>query len=752
MHRWIPGAAAMQIIGNIEAFAGDHLIGWVHCPDEPGLRLLLQVEVDGKALAVGLANLDRQDVAEAGHGDGFCGFRIHVRLPPTGKVLVREMHSRQVVFDDITGPLDRDRQSSPHDSKPLIGPIHGHVDTVQGTTIRGWCWRPNNPEIRTTIEAWVDGTRVANANANEPRGDLIEAGMDDGDFAFTLHMPFWMLDGVERKVEIRSTDGTILDGSPIRFAALAQGPDPLLSQLAAAVHKPADVEAVRLLRCYLTQVARLIPHSVPFSQYVDWLEAVTTGTDRTSTIHPAFSAERPGLAAVAVRLTSAAGTQLVAMLDDGAIPLPGALERAAQVLLNSDADIIYGDAECLTPTGVIPWFRPDWNYDLHLSQDYTRGLILVRASVLTRVGAVGSVGDVRRRLLLLLDRERIRHLPEILCRLSRAEPVAEIELATRAVVEHLHQRGAEGGRLTYVDKAAGLRRIDWPIPTVPPLVSLIIPTRDRLDLVKAAVDSIRARTQGVPYEIIIVDNQSCQPETLEWLAEGAARSLFRVMPYDAPFNFSAMNNVAAEMARGTILGFINNDVELISSDWLLVATGLLARPEIGAVGARLRFANGMIQHAGVIVGTGGLAENAFQHVHVDDVGYFHRTRVAGNYSAVTAACLFCRRSDFLSVGGFDAANVPVAFNDVDFCLRLGERGQLIVWTPHIELFHHESVSRGRDTSPEKRARAMKEEHYMRDRWARIAMRDPHYSPNLNLDGKPFTGLALPPRHRWGNRN
>lgn len=742
----------MQIIGNIETYSGDHLIGWVHCPDQPDLRLVLQVEADGRPLAVGLANLDRQDVAQAGHGDGHCGFRIRVRLPSAGKILIREMHSKLVVFDDITGANAPDRSSPVDETTVPISPIHGHVDSVQGTTIRGWCWRPTSPDIRVPVEAWVDETLVADAVADEPRGDLLEAGMGDGDFAFVLYMPFWMLDGRERKVEVRSADGTILDGSPIRFAALAHGPDPLLTQLAAAVHRPTDIEAARLLRCYLTQVARLIPHSVPFSQYSDWLEAVTGGADLTSTIHPAFSAERPNLASVAIHLTSAAGVQLAALLDDGAIPYPGALERAAQVLLNSEADIIYGDVECLTSTGVSPWFRPDWNYDLHLSQDYTRGLTLVRASVLAKVQSAASVGDVRRRLLLLLDPERIRHLPEILCRLTRPEPAAEVELATRAVAEHLRQRGIKGGHITYVDKSAGLRRIDWPAPAIPSLVSLIIPTRDRLDLVKAAVDSIRVRTHGVPYEIIIIDNQSCEPETLQWLAEGEARGEFRVLPYDAPFNFSAMNNVAAEMARGTILGFINNDVELISGDWLLVATRLLDRPEVGAVGARLRFANGMIQHGGVIVGTGGLAENAFQHVHVDDVGYFHRTRVAGNYSAVTAACLFCRRSDFLSVEGFDAANLPVAFNDVDFCLRLGERGQLIIWTPHIELFHHESVSRGRDSSPEKRARAMKEEHYMRDRWVQIALRDPNYSPNLNLDGKPFTGLALPPRHRWGKRN
>lgn len=295
----------------------------------------------------------------------------------------------------------------------------------------------------------------------------------------------------------------------------------------------------------------------------------------------------------------------------------------------------------------------------------------------------------------------------------------------------------------------GLRRIFWASPDPAPLISLIIPTRDRVDLLRVAVSSIRARSSGTHFELIIVNNQSRDAETLRFLAEGQQAGNFRVIDYDAPFNFSAMNNEAAKIARGAILGFINNDVELITPDWLEQACGYMARSEIGALGVRLLFPNGMIQHGGVVLGTGGMAENAFQHIHGGDDGYFHRSVVAGNYSAVTAACLFVRRELFLTVGGFDAANLPVAFNDVDLCLRLRERGFLIAWTPHITLIHHESVSRGRDASPDRQARAFKEESYMRQRWQGVLLRDPYYSPNLNLDRRPFTALALPPRHRWG---
>jgi len=331
--------------------------------------------------------------------------------------------------------------------------------------------------------------------------------------------------------------------------------------------------------------------------------------------------------------------------------------------------------------------------------------------------------------------------------LTRLEaPPRNAEDWLRAIGVHA-ARCAPGTRVEALAEAT--RRIHWPVPAPAPGISLIIPTRDRLDLLAACVDSIRRMTTYRNYEIIVVDNQSREPETLRYFDAGQAQGAFRVLRYDAPFNFSAMNNEAAKIARGAILGFINNDVELISPDWLEQAAGTLTRPEVGAVGAKLRFANGMIQHGGVTLGIGGLAENAFQHLHADEEGYFRRTQVAGNYSAVTAACLFMRAESFAAIGGFDAANLPVAFNDVDLCLRLRERGQLIVWTPHIELYHHESVSRGRDASDERRARAYKEEAYMRQRWRATLLGDPYYNPNLNLDGRPFTGLAFPPRHRWG---
>lgn len=738
----------MRIVGFIESYTESTLVGWAYCPDRPGERLVLMVECEGNALAAGLANLDRQDVAAAGHGDGLCGFRIRVHLPPGKQLTVREVSSGTIFFSDVPEQAVHDR-SDPENGGPRSDIVQGNVDNVLGAVIRGWCWQPGRPDSHITVQAIIDGQVVAVGVADQSRGDLINAEVGKGDHAFNLRMPFWSLDGQERKVWVHAEGHGPLHDAPVPFMCLGGGPLTLLEQLSAGTAREQDrTSAAGMLRCYLDQVLHYMPASVGFGEYQSW-RAALIGTPADDVPTP-LAETREGLAPVVQHLRLGSGMRLIAILDEGAVLYPGALTRAATVMETSGADILYGDADVPVDDGLLPWFRPDWNYDLCLSQDYTRGLTLFRAELLEDIGPAPSATSLRLRALLRQGPEgRIHHLPEVLCQLRRSPGPTLAEHAAMVVREHLAARGAAGARVTTIDPQEGLRRVEWPAPADAPLVSLVIPTRDRLSLVSAAVDSIETRTRNAAYEIIIIDNQSREPETLDWLAEGERRGRFRVLRYDAPFNFADMNNHAVRHARGRIIGFINNDVELIDGGWLVEVHALLARPEVGAVGARLRFSNGMIQHGGVVVGTGGLAENAFQTVHVDDAGYFHRTRVAGNYSAVTAACLFCRRSDFEVLGGFDAENLPVAFNDVDFCLRLRETGALIVWTPAIDLYHHESLSRGRDSTPERLVRAMKEETYMRRRWGRRTMADPHYNPNLNLDGVPFTGLALPPRHRWG---
>lgn len=706
------GSGAFVFEGAVERVAGGWVTGWVWLPAEPERRLVVEIVLNQRSVAAGIACLQRDELAASGRGDGCYGF--HMALPIDGgqPFQVRVANTMFALpaaetSEDLPGPLSR-----------------GAVDQAFGLTIKGWCWTPLDAGRVLSVTALLDGQPVATASAGEFRADLAAAGIGDGYHGFVIRLPPALADGTVRTIALAAEDGRMLMGSPVEIQAMPEGPLAVLDQIR---RESGASNALDMLGAYLERVEELLPQSLPWRDY-----------ERCRPAHPAPATPEPVIAPGSLTLLADL-PGVVALLDDGAELLPGALARACAVFRDSGTDILYGDAEAETPLGPMPWYRPDWSYDLFLAQDYTRGLVLIRAGLLKRLPPSATLADAKTMAIETARPGMIFHVPDVLARLTR--PARDSADWLTAIARH-----APGARVEALP--GGDRRVRWPVPDPAPGISLIIPTRDRLDLLAACIDSIRKLTRYPAYEIIVIDNQSREPETLRYFAEGQAAGAFLVLRYDAPFNFSGMNNEAAKIARGQILGFINNDVELISPDWLEEAAGILAsRPEVGAVGAKLRFANGMIQHAGVTLGIGGLAENAFQHLHADEDGYFRRTQVAGNYSAVTAACLFTRAESFAAIGGFDAANLPVAFNDVDLCLRLRERGQLIVYSPHIELYHHESVSRGRDTSDERRARAFKEEAYMRQRWRGILLDDPYYNPNLNLDARPFTGLAFPPRRR-----
>jgi GT2 family glycosyltransferase len=234
------------------------------------------------------------------------------------------------------------------------------------------------------------------------------------------------------------------------------------------------------------------------------------------------------------------------------------------------------------------------------------------------------------------------------------------------------------------------------------------------------------------FEILIVDNDSDDPVILSYFKELQEHGAARVIPYQFPFNYSAINNFAVGHAKGEVVGLINNDIEVISPDWLTEMVSLVMRPGTGCIGAKLYYPNNTIQHAGVIVGLGGVAGHSHKMHERKARGYFGRLMVAQNVTAVTAACLIVRKAIFEEVGGLDAENLKVAFNDVDFCLKVTAAGYRNVWTPFAELYHHESVSRGSEDDPVKRERFRSEVLFMKEKWGPVLARDPYYSPNLTL--------------------
>lgn len=306
----------------------------------------------------------------------------------------------------------------------------------------------------------------------------------------------------------------------------------------------------------------------------------------------------------------------------------------------------------------------------------------------------------------------------------------------RAVQEHFDRQDVKAiaeqhPELDYV-------RVRYQLPTHQPLVSMIIPTRNGLDVLSVCIDSILEKTTYKNYEIIIVDNGSDCPDTLEYLKTIQNKYInVTVLTDDSPFNYSALNNKAAAIAKGEILALVNNDVEVITPEWLTEMVGHAIQPQNGAVGARLWYPDDTLQHGGVIM-VGGVAGHAHKHLPKGLPGYACRAIVSQNYSAVTAACLLVRRDVFEQVGGLNEKDLTVAFNDIDFCLKVQEAGYLNVWTPYAELYHYESKTRGFEDTPEKKQRFEKEVQYMRGRWAHILDADPYYNPNLTMAREDFS--------------
>jgi len=312
----------------------------------------------------------------------------------------------------------------------------------------------------------------------------------------------------------------------------------------------------------------------------------------------------------------------------------------------------------------------------------------------------------------------------------------------KAVEEHFIRNG-QSVRLSPI--MGGHWRIHHAVPKSAPLVTLVIPTRNRRELLIKCVESILDKTTYRNYEILIADNESDDPKLKAYYKKASKRGGFSVLPCHGPFNFSAINNRAVERAQGEIIGLLNNDLEAITPDWLDEMVGHALRPEIGVVGAKLYYPDMTVQHAGVITGIGGVAGHAFKHSARRDQGTpQNRAHVAHNVSAVTAACAVLRKSVFLEARGFDENNLKIAFNDVDFCLRVQDLGYRNLFTPFAEFIHHESASRGAEDSPEKVARFQTEVAFMKQRWGERLLNDPAYNPNLTLETEDF-GFACPPR-------
>ena len=420
-----------------------------------------------------------------------------------------------------------------------------------------------------------------------------------------------------------------------------------------------------------------------------------------------------------------------------------------------NSKIIYSDEDKIDEKGyrTSPHFKSDWNPDLFYSQNYVSHLGIYKTELINKIGGfrAGVEGsqdyDLLLRCLPHVKHSEIHHIPRILYHwrmiegstaLTANEKNYTTKAGIKALQDHFKENGPDGVSIQQ-GMFPNTYKVNWPIPQDAPLVSLLIPTRDRKDITQLAVESIIEKTTYQNYEIIILDNGSIEKETLDWFTKIQKQDqLVTVLRYNHPFNYSAINNFGVKHAKGSIIGLVNNDIEVISPEWLSEMVSHAVRSDIGCVGAKLYYSDNTIQHGGVIVSLGGVAGHSHKHYPKKSSGYFHRLKLTQNYSAVTAACLLVRKNIYIEVGQLNEKDLKIAFNDVDFCLKVFKAGYRNIWTPYAELYHHESISRGAEDSPDKIARFNKEIFYMKKTWETSLKEDPYYNPNLTKAREDFS--------------
>jgi len=439
-----------------------------------------------------------------------------------------------------------------------------------------------------------------------------------------------------------------------------------------------------------------------------------------------------------------ASGEYLALFDHDDLLAPDALYEVALAIEKEAPEVIYTDEDKVTPDlkeHFQPHFKPDFNLDLLRSNNYICHLLVVKRELVLSLGGQDKEFDGAQDYDFVFrcteKAKKVVHIAKVLYhwRVHKAStadnPASKMyafEAGKRAIEAHLARTGADG-EVSHT-KDLGFYRVKYQVQGEP-LVSIIIPNKDEKETLKACLASIKEKSTYQNYEILIVENNSTTDEIREYYKEIDGKDRVRVLYWEREFNYSAINNFGAAHAKGEYLLCLNNDVTVITPGWIEEMLANCQRPEVGITGARLYFPDNTIQHAGIVLGMGGIAGAMFVGMARSRGGYLHKAAIQQNLSAVTAACLMVKKEIFEQVGGFEE-RLAVAFNDVDFCLKVQKEGFLVVYDPYVELYHHESKTRGYEDTEAKKRRFQEEIEYMRCKWMPVIKRDPNYNENLSL--------------------
>lgn len=786
MTQHLPDQTHTEQAVNVSAFSGailglqgDVLHGWAIDNVQPDRRPAIEVFVDGASVALTRAD---QYEPNAPLGDQYNGFSVQLRqhwIDGARLITAKVANQPSMLKGQVSLPVTPNEDSAS---------IVSQVWHTGGLRIGGWCWDPKLPNRHVTVTVrGEDGLVISQALCN--KHNQVLAYRATSDHGFAIDLPWELADGKVHVLEIVNDLGKPLAGSPIRLCCWPEGIEGLVIQ-----HASISDESIKNLIVTVAKEQELhLPKSSGWKSYPSWFEAfqrlndkdtpilqgkiglllisegdtdiekislASLGTNRNDVHKLAIASSKNVAPAVEILLSS--GCDRILPIHAGDRLTPFALPHLS-ALLDDGSAWAFADCDRDGPQSErsFPWLKPVWDIDLFIGADiFTPGAIFGKRIISNALMLLSdqtdreTIGwyDLVAGVALATEYETagVKHLPYVLYHRAYSAPgspeQAEPLPQRLQAIEWLCNAMEPGTKVSRVPGFPALLRAHWPLPRILPRVSLIVPTRDQYKLLHACIEGLLQNTDYPNLEIIVVDNQSSDSTTIKYL-EKIKKKGVTILDHPYPFNYSNINNRAVRVATGEIIGLINNDIEIIESDWLKEMIAQLNRPGVGAVGAKLLWPNHMVQHGGVVVGINGLAAHTGNTLEKGDPGYLGMNQVVRRQSAVTAACLLVKKSVFEEVGGLDESAFPVAFNDVDLCLRIKQKGMHIIWSPFAQLIHAESASRGKDQTPEKRARAIREQTEFTERWCTSSSVDDFYHPALNSDylSGPYSGLALPPR-------
>ncbi len=489
----------------------------------------------------------------------------------------------------------------------------------------------------------------------------------------------------------------------------------------------------------------------------DWIPAILDDAARDPRVQVTRLPRNGGISVASNAALREATGEYIALMDHDDMLARDALFHVVEAInRHPDVDIFYSDEDYVDREGtrIKPFFKPDWSPDLILAENYVCHLLVFRRKIALAAGGFRSEVDLSQDhdILLRMSRltDRIHHIPKVLYHWRTEVDVTDIQRASfreqdafrssRKVVEdHLRESGIPA-KVTE-GRQPGRWRVRYQLPEPPPEVSVIIPSGGKVDVLKRNLEAFSRTSKYPNAQVVVVDNSKAGAvESFCFERSVVGRPVRYIDHRHKPFNFSAICNRAARECTSPILLFLNDDTAAIDNDWLEAMVEHAIRPEVGAVGARLLYPDGRIQHAGVTMGIFGICGHSFKGLFGEDRTFFDFPDIVRNVSAVTGACLMCRRDVFWEAGGFDEIDFPVAYNDIDLCLKIGARGYRVIYTPHANLYHYEALSKTiRDLDPRPEESAA-----LRRKWKAVIEADPFYNPNLTTTSEDFSlGLSRP---------